>query len=78
MSSVREYENEVWLRWTHEDVNSLKEMRELGVSIVECAKRLYVALCRAQGGFCAYSERRSHRGTPLLCGPITYPRGWDQ
>ncbi len=36
----------------------------------------YVALCRAQGGFGAFTETRHPNGTVKLSQPIVYPSRW--
>ena len=48
------------------------EARDLGVGRHEDAR--YAALCMAQGGFWAYSERRGHRGYVAVCLPLLPPQ----
>jgi hypothetical protein len=48
------------------------EARDLGIGRHEDAR--YAALCMAQGGFWAYSERRGHRGYVAVCLPLLPPQ----
>lgn len=48
------------------------EARDLGVGRHEDAR--YAALCMAQGGFWAYSERRGPRGRAVVCAPLLPPQ----
>ena len=48
------------------------EARDLGIGRHEDAR--YAALCMAQGGFWAYSERRGPRGRAVVCAPLLPPQ----